>query len=64
MTGRMFFDAVDEVRQFGHKSFLIPHLNLDTRAGRRHVWDAMTGQYFKQGGILKRVESGKSEIHK
>ena len=38
----------------GHKSFLIPHLNLDTRAGRRHVWDAMTGQYFKQGGILKR----------
>ena len=48
----------------GHKSFLIPHLNLDTRAGRRHVWDAMTGQYFKQGGILKRVESGKSGIHK
>ena len=47
----------------GHKSFLIPHLDLDTRAGRRHVWDAMTGQYFKQGGILKRVESGKSEIH-
>lgn len=47
----------------GHKSFLIPHLNLDTRAGRRHVWDAMTGQYFKQGGILKRVESGKSGIH-
>lgn len=46
-----------------HKSFLIPHLNLDTRAGRRHVWDAMTGQYFKQGGILKRVESGKSGIH-
>lgn len=38
----------------GHKSFLIPHLDLDTRAGRRHVWDAMTGQYFKQGGILKR----------
>ena len=38
----------------GHKSFLIPHLNLDTRAGRRHIWDAMTGQYFKQGGILKR----------
>lgn len=37
-----------------HKSFLIPHLDLDTRAGRRHVWDAMTGQYFKQGGILKR----------
>ena len=47
----------------GHKSFLIPHLDLDTRAGRRHVWDAMTGQYFKQGGILKRVESGKSGIH-
>ena len=47
----------------GHKSFLIPHLNLDTRAGRRHVWDAMTGQYFKQGGSLKRVESGKSGIH-
>ena len=23
----------------------------------------MTGQYFKQGGILKRVESGKSGIH-
>ena len=38
----------------GHKSFLIPHLDLDTRAGRRHVWDAMTGQYFKQGGIIKR----------
>ena len=48
----------------GHKSFLIPHLDLNTRAGRRHVWDAMTGQYFKQGGILKRVESGKSGIHK
>ena len=47
----------------GHKSFLIPHLDLDTHAGRRHVWDAMTGQYFKQGGILKRVESGKSGIH-
>ena len=47
----------------GHKSFLIPHLDLNTRAGRRHVWDAMTGQYFKQGGILKRVESGKSGIH-
>ena len=38
----------------GHKSFLIPHLDLNTRAGRKHVWDAMTGQYFKQGGILKR----------
>ena len=48
----------------GHKSFLIPHLDLNTRAGRKHVWDAMTGQYFKQGGILKRVESGKSGIHK
>ena len=30
----------------GLKSNFVPHLQLDTRAGRRHVWDAMTGKYF------------------
>ena len=30
----------------GLKSFVIPQLQLDTKAGRRHVWDAMTGKYF------------------
>lgn len=30
----------------GEKSFLVPHLQLDTPAGRRHVWDAMVGKYF------------------
>jgi hypothetical protein len=30
----------------GHKSFLVPQLATDTKAGRRHIWDAMTGKYF------------------
>ena len=29
----------------GSRAFLIPRLNL-TKAGMRHVWDAMTGKYF------------------
>jgi hypothetical protein len=29
----------------GSKSFLIPRLNM-SKAGLRHVWDAMTGKYF------------------
>lgn len=34
----------------GFKSFLIPKLN-DSRAGMRHVWDAMTGKYFTPTAI-------------
>lgn len=47
----------------GNKQFLINQFDLDSRAGRRHIWDAMTGQYFEQGGTLKKIESGKSGIH-
>ena len=30
----------------GAKSFLLKFLDTDTRAGRRHIWDAMVGKYF------------------
>jgi hypothetical protein len=29
----------------GFKKFMIPDLNM-SKAGLRHVWDAMTGKYF------------------
>jgi hypothetical protein len=30
----------------GAKSFLLKYLDTDTKAGRRHIWDAMVGKYF------------------
>lgn len=44
------YPGYEQVKQMlqnykGFKSFIIPQLN-DSKAGLRHVWDAMTGKYF------------------
>ena len=31
------------------KKFMLDLLNTDTKAGRRHIWDAMAGKYFSIG---------------
>lgn len=31
------------------KKFMLDYLNTDTRAGRRHIWDAMAAKYFTIG---------------
>lgn len=36
----------------GFKASLAPRLNTKTKAGIRHVWDAMTGKYFTGTGLI------------
>ena len=35
-----------------YKANLLPQLQTDTRAGRRHIWQALTGQFYGLGPIM------------
>ena len=35
-----------------YKANLLPQLQTDTRAGRRHIWQALTGQFYGLGPII------------
>lgn len=43
---KVFFELIKQWPR--HKRFMLNELQLETRAGRRHVWDAMAGKYFGQ----------------
>lgn len=49
------YEAANDILQnyTGFKSWMIPQLNT-SKAGMRHIWDAMTGKYFTipAGGVL------------
>ena len=42
-----FWETLDKWPE--DKKFMLEYLNTDTRAGRRHIWDAMAGKYFTVG---------------
>lgn len=41
-----------------YKMNLLPQLQTDTRAGRRHIWQALTGQFYGLGPIIGGIRLG------